>query len=42
MMRAAGIPARLEIRFPLPAEHANQEDAIPGYRAPSSVGWRDS
>jgi hypothetical protein len=42
MIRAAGIPARFEIGFPLPAEHANQEDVIPGYRAPWSVGWRDS
>ena len=31
MMRAAGIPARFEIGFPLPAEHADQEVAIPGY-----------
>jgi len=32
MMRAAGIPARFEIGFPLPAEHADQDVvAIPGY-----------
>jgi len=31
LMRDAGIPARFEIGFPLPAEHADQEVAIPGY-----------
>jgi len=31
MMRAAGIPARFEIGFPLPAEQAEQDSAIPGY-----------